>query len=54
MNDMSKTITASDMGKKGGRVTKARYGIEHYRRLGRLGGRPRTKTANEEIKQTTS
>jgi hypothetical protein len=30
-------------GKAGGSVTKQRHGIEHYRRIGRLGGKARAK-----------
>jgi hypothetical protein len=31
------------LGSRGGRATKAKYGPEHYSRIGKLGGRPKVK-----------
>ena len=31
-------MTTAEAGRLGGRATRRRYGLEHYRRLGALGG----------------
>ena len=36
------------MGSRGGRATKAKYGAEHYSKIGKLGGRPKADTLKEE------
>ena len=41
----------SENGKKGGSTTKKLYGIEHYKKIGKLGGRP--KKVKNEAKQNT-
>lgn len=41
--DVKCTLTVSEAGAKGGNTTRERYGIEHFRRIGQLGGR---RTAN--------
>ena len=30
-----------NLGSRGGRTTKAKYGAEHYSKIGKLGGRPK-------------
>lgn len=41
------TEMRSALGRRGGRTTKARYGPEHYSRIGKMGGRPPMKQAHE-------
>jgi hypothetical protein len=36
-----KVWSASTMGKKGGSTTKLRYGVDHYKTIGKMGGRPK-------------
>ena len=38
----------SENGKKGGNTTKMRYGMDHYKTIGKMGGRPK-KVKNEAI-----
>ena len=38
----------SENGKKGGNTTKERYGLDHYKTIGKMGGRPK-KVKNEAI-----
>lgn len=42
---MSKTIKKflSEIGKKGGSNTKKKHGPNHFKKIGKLGGRPRKK-----------
>jgi hypothetical protein len=37
----------SNLGSRGGRTTKARYGSEHYSRIAKLGGRPKAEKQEE-------
>ena len=36
-----------EAGRKGGQTTKAKYGADHYREIGKLGGRPPVKRISQ-------
>jgi hypothetical protein len=40
---MDKTMNHKQISSKGGQTTKARYGVEHFSRLGKLGGAAKLK-----------
>ncbi len=41
-----KDQNAVKLGRKGGRSTKKKYGQEHYKKIGKLGGRPKKKVSS--------
>jgi hypothetical protein len=36
MNDQEKSMAVRELGKLGGRATRAKYGVEHYRKIGSI------------------
>ena len=49
------TKTAKErQGVSGGLATLTRYGLEYYRRIGRMGGRPRSQTIDDIKRRTAS
>lgn len=47
MSEEKKGITVSEAGKRGGAVTKAKYGPEHYAAIGKKGGETTAKLGSE-------
>lgn len=42
-----KKMSRSEAGRKGGKTTKARYGDEHFGRIGKIGGKKGGETTRE-------
>ena len=40
-------LSHEEISRKGGNSTKQRYGVDHYKEIGKLGGRPKKKPENE-------
>ncbi len=49
-NCVKKELTVSEAGKIGGNTTKQRYGMEHYKQIGRMGGNSNRQNAIDAAK----
>ena len=46
--DIIMTEMRRNLGSRGGRSTKAKYGPEHYSKIGKMGGRPKAEKQEED------
>jgi hypothetical protein len=47
MSEENGKMSRAEAGRKGGRTTKARYGEEHFGRIGRIGGKKGGETTKQ-------